>query len=172
MPNGKPVIPRSRGFSYIGVLIAMALCGLALSGTAMVWHHQSQRMQQQILLETGEAYRLAIGRYYEATPGQLKQYPTQLAELIEDKRFPVPRRHLRRLLPDPFHARQPMALMLQNGTIVGVYSSSKRSPIKSRDYLEIEAGFESAKHYSDWQFSYQPNTLADIELQISQRSFD
>lgn len=157
------------GFSYIGILITLAIAGLGLSGTAIVWHMQAQRINERTLLETGEAYRLAIGRYYEATPGAFKAYPRRLEELIEDKRFPVAKRHLRRLLSDPFSPRQPMRLIVQQEAIIGVYSMSSLAPVSRKGYLEFESGFESAKKYSDWQFTYTPNSLKELENQIINR---
>lgn len=167
MPIGKA--GGQGGFSYIGILITLAIAALGLSGAAVVWQMQMQRLNEMTLLETGEAYRVAIGRYYEATPGAFKEYPRRLQELVEDKRFPVPRRHLRRLLPDPFAPRQPMGLILQQEAIVGVFSTSSLAPVRSKGYLEIEAGFESVKKYSDWRFVYTPNSLSELESQIVNR---
>lgn len=156
-------MPAQKGFSYIGVMVTLVIAAIGLQGAAAMWQQQTQRSNEAMLLETGEAYRLAIGRYYESTPQPVKQYPMRLEELIEDKRFPVPRRHLRKLYPDPFYAKQGMALVIKDGRIVGVHSQSLLEPIRSSGYQEAQAGFHGAKHYKEWLFVYEPNTLADLE---------
>jgi len=70
--------------------------------TAEVWESVARRQKAEQLDWIGEQYRLAIGGYYYATPGQVKSYPTSLDELIEDRRAAGTRRHLRELYDDPF----------------------------------------------------------------------
>lgn len=154
---------RQNGFSYIGVLITLAIAAIGMAGATTLWQHQAQRSNEALLLETGEAYRLAIGRYYEASPGPVKQYPQSLDVLLEDRRFPRPKRHLRRILRDPFYPRQPITLIQRDGRIVGVCSQSARAPIRQTGYLEFQEGFKSAKQYKQWQFVYAPNTLPMLE---------
>jgi hypothetical protein len=36
-------------------------------------------------------------------------------------------------------------------------------PIRSEGYLEFQSDFKAARHYSEWQFIYAPNTLAELE---------
>lgn len=158
-----------RGFSYIGVMVTLVIAAIGMQGAAVMWQQQTQRANEVSLLEIGEAYRLAIGRYYESTPQPVKQYPMTLNELVEDKRFPVLKRHLRKLYTDPFFARQGMTLMFSNGRIVGVHSQSLLQPIRSAGYQEFESGFHGARHYREWQFIYEPNTLADLELAWANR---
>jgi type II secretory pathway pseudopilin PulG len=154
---------RANGFSYIGVLVTLAIAAIGMQGAAVMWQHQSQRANEALLLEVGEAYRLAIGRYYESTPQPVKQYPATLMELVEDKRFPVLKRHIRKLYSDPFFSKQGMALVVQNGRVIGVHSLSLQAPIRREGYLEYQSDFKAAKHYRDWKFIYAPNTLAELE---------
>lgn len=156
-------MPAQKGFSYIGVMVTLVIAAIGMQGAAMMWQQQTQRDNEASLLETGEAYRLAIGRYYESTPQPVKQYPVRLEELLEDKRFPVPKRHLRKLYPDPFSVKQGMTLVVKEGRIVGVHSQSLLEPIRHSGYQESQTGFLQAKHYRDWLFVYEPNTLADLE---------
>jgi type II secretory pathway pseudopilin PulG len=156
-------MPAQKGFSYIGVMVTLVIAAIGMQGAAVMWQQQTQRDNEASLLETGEAYRLAIGRYYESTPQPVKQYPVRLEELLEDKRFPVPKRHLRKLYPDPFSVKQGMTLVVKEGRIVGVHSQSLLEPIRHSGYQESQTGFLQAKHYRDWLFVYEPNTLADLE---------
>lgn len=158
-----------RGFSYIGVMVTLVIAAIGMQGAAVMWQQQTQRANEALLLEVGEAYRLAIGGYYESTPQPVKQYPMTLNELVEDKRFPVLKRHLRKLYTDPFFARQGMTPVFRNGRIVGVHSQSLLQPIRSAGYQEFESGFHGARHYREWQFIYEPNTLADLELAWANR---
>lgn len=145
-------------------MITLVIAAIGMQGAAVMWQQQAQRANEALLLQVGEAYRLAIGRYYESTPQPVKEYPKTLDELVEDKRFPVLKRHLRALYADPFFARQGMALVFRNGRIVGVHSQSLLAPIRSAGYQAFESGFNDARHYREWQFIYEPNTLADLEL--------
>lgn len=160
---------RPQGFSYIGVMVTLVIAAIGMQGAATLWQQQMQRSNEAQLLETGEAYRLAIGRYYEATPQPVKQYPVSVDELLEDKRFPVPKRHLRQAYPDPFFAKQGMVIIFKNGRIIGVHSQSRLAPIRSSGYQEFQSGFHGANHYDAWQFVYEPNTLADLELAWANR---
>lgn len=152
-----------RGFSYLGIMVTLAIAAIAMQGAASLWQQQSQRSNETLLLEVGEAYRLAIGRYYESTPQAVKQYPASLEELLEDKRFPVPKRHLRKVYADPFAVKQGMRLILRDGRIIGVYSPSTLVPIRRNGFQDAQADFQAAKHYSDWRFVYEPNSLAGLE---------
>ena len=46
-------------------------------------------------------YVAAIGSYVESTPGLAKTFPERADELIEDRRHPTIRRHLRELYANP-----------------------------------------------------------------------
>jgi type II secretory pathway pseudopilin PulG len=155
----------TQGFTYIGILIFMAIAGIAMAGTGHVWQQQKQRMNEKYLLEIGEQYRLAIGRFYESTPGVIKQYPTSLEQLLEDRRFPVIKRHLRKPFYDPFYPTEPVKLVLVNQQIVGVYSQSKKAPIRKTQFNEWQKDFQKAKQYSEWRFIYEPKTLPQLEQQ-------
>jgi hypothetical protein len=42
------------------------------------------------------------------------------------------------------------------GGIMGVYSLSGMTPIKTSGFSERDRTFEGANHYSDWKFFYEP----------------
>lgn len=165
MQSGSTV-RKSPGFSYIGILIIVAIAAIGMQGASLLWRHEAQRSNEALLLETGEAYRLAIGRYYESTPGAIKQYPPNLQVLLEDKRFPIPKRYLRRPLPDPFDPHQPMTTIMQQGRVIGVSSASRLKPIRQKGYLGVEKDFKKAKEYREWSFIYESSTLETLEQAI------
>lgn len=150
----------SLGFTYIGLLMMIAISGIALAGVGIVWHQDAQREREKELLFIGEEYRKAIGSYYENSPSDAKQFPKTLDDLILDRRFPVIKRHIRKLYVDPMLREEPWGIALQQGQIIGIYSISKQHPIKKIGFpLQYEV-FSTAEKYSDWKFIYSPGTLA------------
>lgn len=154
----------SSGFTYIGLLIMIAISGIALAGVAIVWHQDIQREREKELIFIGEEFRKAIGSYYENSPVGNKQYPIKLEDLIADSRFPVIKRHLRKIYEDPITNKKIWGLELQQGKIIGVYSLSKQPPIKKKDFPLPYESFGAAETYSDWKFIYSPGTLASSAI--------
>ena len=89
-----------RGFTYLGMLILVAIMGFGLAGFAELYSHAAQREKERELLFIGSQFRNAIESYYNKSPGA-KVYPQKLDDLVEDKRFPMPQHHLRRVYRDP-----------------------------------------------------------------------
>lgn len=154
-----PSTPRrsQQGFTYLVVLVCVVVIGLALAGTATVWTTAAKRSREQELLWVGSQFRLALQRYYELGPGGAKMYPHSLDELLEDRRWPKPRRHLRRMYADPitgFVDWQPV--MTPDGQILGVNSPSDGVPLKRAGFDDTYEAFSEAKTYADWRFVYLP----------------
>lgn len=140
---------RQGGFTYIGLLFAIAVLGITLAATGILWSTQTRREKEAQLLWTGDQYRQAIARYV-ASGGQ---YPAALEDLLEDKRFPLARRYLRQLYPDPMTGAADWQLVLgPNGAIIGVASTSQDRPIKVANFPRRYAEFEKAETYADWKF--------------------
>ena len=126
---------------------------LALAGT--LWTFTQQREQERQLIFTGNQYRQAIGNYYQRTPGSVKTYPNTLKDLLQDNRYVSTQRYLRKLYQDPITQSLDWGLvMAPQGGIMGVYSSSKRRPIKSEGFKQANTNFTYQKEYSGWQFLY------------------
>ena len=150
---GKNRFARQGGFTYIGLLFAVALVGIALAGTGSLWHLESRREKEKELLFIGEEFRQAIGSYHEQSPGLDKQYPEKLDDLVEDKRFPMPIHHLRRIYRDPMTQSGEWVLIRQQGRIIGVASKSADKPIKISGFADGQDGFEGASSYAEWLFT-------------------
>ncbi len=86
------------GFVYLWALFAVVLAGIVMAGTGQVWQVKSQREKEAELLYIGEEFRKAIMSYYNTGP---KQYPESLEDLLQDKRTPAIKRHLRKIYTDP-----------------------------------------------------------------------
>jgi type II secretory pathway pseudopilin PulG len=148
---------RERGFTYLGVLLLVAVLGAVLAGTATVWHTLNQRDKERELLFVGHEFRKAIGLYYERSPGGAKQYPRELEDLLLDKRQPALARYLRRVYVDPITGRKQWGLVRgPGGGIRGVYSLGAGTPIKTGNFDEEDKSFEGASSYADWKFVYNP----------------
>jgi len=100
---------RQGGFTYLGALFLLALTGLALAVTGDAWSVASRRARERELLWAGNQYVRALTAYRDQSPGA-RQFPMQMEELLEDRRFPQPRHHLRQLHADPV-ARAPFVII-------------------------------------------------------------
>jgi type II secretory pathway pseudopilin PulG len=142
-------VHRQRGFTYLGLLFAIAVLGITLATVGILWSTQIKREKEAQLLWTGDQYRQAIARYV-ASGGQ---YPQALEDLLLDKRFPQARRYLRQLYPDPMTGAADWQLVLgPNGAIIGVASTSQDKPIKVANFPLRYVAFEKAEVYADWKF--------------------
>jgi type II secretory pathway pseudopilin PulG len=143
------------GYAYLFMLAFMGIAGLGLSALAQVWSTASQRDREAELLFAGGQFRAAIASYYEQSPGA-KQYPRSLDELLEDKRFPVPKRHLRRIYLDPMTGRRDWGEIRYDQWIIGVHSLSQARPFKTALFALDDAAFVGMERYTDWRFVYKP----------------
>ena len=148
---------REQGFTLAGALIAVAVAGAGMAAYGEIASHAAQREKEQELLFVGNQFRQAIGAYYERTPGAVKHFPQALEELLQDKRYPMPQRHLRKLYADPITGKAEWGTVpAPGGGIMGVYSLSQAQPIKSGAFARRDHTFTGAASYGDWQFIYIP----------------
>jgi type II secretory pathway pseudopilin PulG len=145
------------GFTYIGLMIVVMIIGAGLAATGTFWSHTAQRDKERELLFVGHQFRDAIESYYRRSPGA-SVYPKTLDELVEDKRFPMPQHHLRRVYADPVTGKPDWVLVQtpDGAAIMGVRSRSEEAPIKTGNFDTVDAAFEGAAKYADWQFVYAP----------------
>lgn len=141
-----------RGFTYLGLLFAVALAGIALAALGQMWQTAARQEQEKQLLFVGDQFRRALESYHQATPGGARQYPERLEDLLQDKRYPNVRRHVRRIYLDPITGGREWGLVRRQGRIVGIYSTSRETPLKTGNFPERYKAFEQAKTYADWQF--------------------
>lgn len=145
---------REAGFTYLGVIAAVLVLGVSLASAGQVWQFSAQRERERELLFVGGEYRRAIERYYRAGAGAVKRYPRELADLLQDHRFPMPVRHLRRLYADPMTGSREWGIVrAPDGGIMGVHSLSSAKPVKVSGFDPDNARFVAARRYSDWRFT-------------------
>jgi type II secretory pathway pseudopilin PulG len=131
------------GFTYLGVLLAVALIGLGLVTASEVWVTVAHRQKLEQLDFAGQQIAQAIGSYYESTPGAAKQFPRSLDDLVKDLRYPNVRRHLRQVYANPFSGKPDWQLLsAPGGGVVGVSVQvlSPTSSPETREYRYSPSG--------------------------------
>jgi type II secretory pathway pseudopilin PulG len=153
---GKPAVksPASqRGFTYIGLLMAVTVMGLMLTVVGRVWSTVERRERETQLLFAGHQYRSAIGAYF----AHRHQYPGSLQDLLGDADSAPAQRYLRRLYPDPVSGSPEWQLIAAPaGGIMGVASTSNREPVKKANFSVPDASFADSDCYCGWKFVYEP----------------
>jgi type II secretory pathway pseudopilin PulG len=141
------------GLILIGVLVMLALAALFAVQTGQRLADSRQRDNEEELLHIGEQYRAAIESYWRLSPATARALPSRLQDLVEDNRFPQPRRHLRKLYADPLAPESPWGIVKQGNAVIGVYSQADGVPFRQTGFSEAQRGFDNAGSYSDWRFS-------------------
>jgi type II secretory pathway pseudopilin PulG len=145
--------PSTDGFTYIGLLLGIAMMGFFMAAVSEVWYTAVKREREAELLFAGDQIRRAITRYAISAPGA-ERYPRRLEDLLRDPRYPLPRRYLREVYRDPMTASGEWGLVKTGDFITGVHSLSEDEPIKSAGFGFADRGFEDKKKYSEWLFMY------------------
>ncbi len=160
VPGAKPLVPtpKQQGFTYLALMIIIAVMGAGLAAIGEIYSQTAQREKERELLFIGHQFRDAIASYYNKSPGA-KVYPKSLEDLIEDKRFPMPQHHLRKLYIDPMTGAAEWAVVEAPGGagIMGVHSTSEARPIKTANFSAADLGFDDADQYAKWSFIYSPS---------------
>lgn len=143
------------GFSYLMVMIAITLMGLAMTVAARQWKTMVQRELETDLLAKGTEIQTALALYSASTkagrvlPGEV--YPQTLAELTRP-----PKPFLRKVYLDPVGRGEWELLRAPTGGIMGVRSKSRQKPIKQGNFPLAVRHFEGKPTHYDWVFQY-PN---------------
>ncbi|MGZ3254992.1 MAG: type II secretion system protein [Burkholderiaceae bacterium] len=145
---------RSSGFTYIGLLIMIAIISLAATATLQVGAVQERRAAEEELLEIGAEYSQALASYATASPPGQKRSPGTLQDLLRDRRFPTPRRHLRKIYADPITGKTEWGLVMapDGSGIIGIYSLSNAQPIKIANFDTPNENFAKKTSYRFWVF--------------------
>ena len=150
---------RQGGFTYLAVILMVAMIGAGLGATGQVWRTVVQREKEKELLFIGRQFQQAIRSYVEGSPGGSRRFPRSLEELVSDSRFPGARRYLRRIYRDPMTQSFDWGLVrAPDGGIAGVYTRSEARPLKIAGFAARDARLEKANSYSEWLFTYEART--------------
>lgn len=102
MRAGKKWRVNQDGFTYLILLFSIAILGIGLATTGVIWSTESRLAKERELEFIGQEFVRAIESYYNATPGEVKTYPQTLEDLVTDTRFLFTKRHLRKIYTNPF----------------------------------------------------------------------
>ena len=142
MKPGSSTHTWNSGFTYIALLVLLAIMGIGLAATGIVFHHQAQREKEKQLLFVGEQIRHAIGRYYENSPGGGKQFPQTLENLLRDDRHPGTHRYLRQVYRDPMTNAKDWVLL--RARLLNEYAAEEDS---LRFYFLDESSKQQTEHH-------------------------
>ena len=154
--------PRSRGFTYVALLVAIVIIGISMGAAGKYWSFVMQREREEELLFRGEQYRIAVERYYVANCGKTfmpcpqSAFPQSVENLLTDNRFPQAKRHLRQKYLDPMTGKDFEIIrdLTKGNRITGVFSASEKEPIKKAGFPEQYQSFENKTSYKEWQFIF------------------
>lgn len=142
------------GFTYLFVLMLIALVGMGLVAAGTLWQTDSQRIRESELLFIGNQYRQAIKSYYEFDPAQ-PRLPQSIDDLLKDSRSPDTVRHLRKAWRDPVSGGEFQLIAApDNQGFVGVHSPATGHPFKKTGFLPQDESFSDAVNYRDWRFVF------------------
>ena len=146
---------RQRGFTYVSVVILVAIIGLTSAATLRLGSTLQRVSAEQELLNIGTEFSYALASYAAATPAGQPNYPQSFKELLKDPRFPQTRRHLRRIYVDPLTGKAEWGLVKANdkGGILAIYSLAKGTPVKVANFPARFASFEGKASFADWKFT-------------------
>ena len=142
------------GFTYLGLMIILAIIGVAAAGTLQMGAVLQRHANEEELLNIGLDFRAALKNYARATPGGALAAPHTLKDLLRDPRYPNPHRYLRQIPVDPLTGQTSWGLVLgpDGQSIVGIHSLSKAKPIKIANFPIVFRDFEAKSTYADWVF--------------------
>lgn len=141
---------RVGGFSYVGVLILLALLSLTAAATLGLGAVSERRAAEEELLRIGAEFEAALQSYSSAGG---RRFPASLEELVKDQRFALPRRHLRQIYVDPLTGQATWGVVeLPGHGVVGIYSLADDVPIKRAGFAAPFERFEDAASYREWLF--------------------
>lgn len=148
---------RHAGFTYIGLLIAVAILAATSVAALGAGAALQQRETEAELLAIGLEFRQALQGYADATPPGRPAAPLDLAELLRDPRHPGMQRHLRRIYPDPLTGKAEWGLVRSpDGRIAGIHSLSGAAPLRRAGFPPGCEQFAQAERYRDWVFAPLP----------------
>lgn len=144
---------REAGFTYIAVMIAITLMGIAMTTAARQWKTMVQRELEADLLAKGIEIQTALALYSASKkagrvmPGEF--YPMSLTELTKP-----PKPFLRKVYQDPIGLGEWQLVRAPTGGIMGVRSASQNRPMKQSDFPLAVRHFQGKPTHADWVFQH------------------
>lgn len=150
-----------RGVTYLMLMFAIVLIGIATSAAAKQWKVMVTRELEVDLLAKGIEIQQALALYSTAMkagrviPGEV--YPQTLADLTRP-----PKPYLRKVYLDPVTHGEWEYLRSPTGGIMGVRSKSKAEPFRKHEFPLAVRHFDGRKSYHDWVFQHPNPSMASM----------
>jgi len=150
-----------KGFTYPAVLALIIIVSVSLMVVQKQWSTIVKREKEKELFFRADQIVNAIESFYlDASKGS-QQYPRSFKILLKDNRVPGLKRHLRKIYKDPMTGNGDWGIIYDGkGGIKGVFSKSKKEPLKKGNFPEVYKSFENKTKYSDWKFVHEPKKEA------------
>jgi type II secretory pathway pseudopilin PulG len=146
-------VNNERGVTYLMLMFAIVLIGIATTAAAKQWKAIVQRELEADLLAKGIEIQNALA-LYSATikagrvmPGEV--YPQTLADLTR-----LPKPYLRKVYLDPVGHGEWEYVRAPTGGIMGVRSKSRAKPFRKQGFPPDVRHFAGRATYYDWVFQY------------------
>ena len=159
--TGKQRVINERGVTYLMLMIAIVLIGIATTAAAKQWKTTVQREREADLLAKGIEIQNALAFYSASVkagrvmPGEV--YPQTLADLTK-----LPKPFLRKAYLDPMGYGEWEYLRAPTGGIMGVRSKSLEKPFRQRGFPPAVRHFEGRATYHDWVFQHPSPSSASM----------
>lgn len=137
------------GFTYLFVLFFVAMTAAALAALGQSWSTAAERERERELEFRGQEIARAIVSYQKVNP-QVPLSPRSFDDLLEDRRLPTARHHLRQRYPDPFTGKPDWVLIpdpSDKQRFNGVHSASGRELLRTR-----RSDGQAVRLASEWEF--------------------
>ncbi len=148
-----------RGVTYLMLMFAIVLIGIATSAAAKQWKVMVMRELEADLLAKGIEIQQALALYSttmkagRVMPGEV--YPQTLADLTRP-----PKPFLRKVYLDPMAHGEWEYLRAPTGGIMGVRSKSTAEPFRKHEFPQAVRHFDGRKTYRDWVFQHPNPSMA------------
>lgn len=147
---------RQQGFTYVVMLLALAIFCVGLAAIGKTWSVVAQRDKEDELIQIGDEYESAIADYYNHSPSKVKKYPGSFQDLLQDTRYVGTVRHIRRIYIDPITKNSTWGLIpAPDGGFMGVYSLSTKETLHKTPVMLTDGSFVAGLRYIDWKFVYK-----------------
>jgi hypothetical protein len=157
-------VRNERGVTYLMLMFAIVLIGIATTAAAKQWKAIMQRELEADLLAKGIEIQTALALYSttikagRVMPGEV--YPQTLTDLTR-----LPKPFLRKVYLDPMGHGEWEYLRAPTGGIMGVRSTSRVKPFRQRNFPPAVRHFEGRATYRDWVFQHPNPSSAPIVQQ-------
>lgn len=157
---------RQSGFTYLGLLLIIAVMGIVMSATSELWQSVMQHEREKELIFIGHQFRDAIGRHYKSKTGN-GGYPARLEDLLQDPNAEEMSRYLRKIYTDPMTGNTEWGLVRdEDGDIRGVFSLSNEKPRKINGFDKEDICLTNRLSYSDWKFIYKRKKKNNLDEEV------